>query len=244
MNADEAKEILASFRPGTEDEQDPLFAEARRFAEHDAEVAAWLKEQRAFDTAVSCKMQESSVPPMPAFSPADSAEPTWWRGKRLLALAACLFICGTLAALWYSTTSQPQTDTLASCRQDMADYLKQFPRLDLETENLSDVQKWLADSQHLHDINLPDALKKFPTIGCRALSWHGRKLSLICFMADGEIVHLVLIPKTAFPGETIQEKPQFAEVHSTTTAAWRHGDFVYLAITHAAGGEDFLRERL
>ncbi len=42
MNNHEAKQILTLFRPGTADEKDPFFDEARRLASTDPELARWL----------------------------------------------------------------------------------------------------------------------------------------------------------------------------------------------------------
>jgi len=49
MNTQEAKEILAAFRPGTDDEQDPIFAEALQMARTNSELKAWWNDSLVFD---------------------------------------------------------------------------------------------------------------------------------------------------------------------------------------------------
>ncbi len=62
MNNDEAKFILAAYRPGGQDATDPLFAEALALASRDAELKGWLETQVSFDAAVSAKLREVRAP--------------------------------------------------------------------------------------------------------------------------------------------------------------------------------------
>jgi len=41
MSKQEAREILALYRPGTADEKDPAFDQARQLAKTDPELACW-----------------------------------------------------------------------------------------------------------------------------------------------------------------------------------------------------------
>lgn len=246
MNREQTKEILSAFRPGTDDERDPMFAEALELARREPELAAWLEERQAFDTAISRRLQVSPVP-------ADLPEAiragvnrrwraTYHRREMLTALAACLVLLLTLAGLWWHRQRPQPTTQFAACRRDMVQFLQAFPRLDLETEHLADARRWLADTHHLQDVQFPTGLERFPTIGCRTIEWHGRSLALVCFVVDGEIVHFIVIPRNSIPDGPQTSEPQFARVNGTTTAAWSRGDLTYLVLTKAS--EKFLRERI
>lgn len=244
MNNEEAKAILSCFRPGTEDEHDPMFAEALAQAQNDPELSAWLKEQKAFDGAVSSKLAASSLPQnLLADIQAGVAARRSGRSRNLyLALAASVVLVGAIAAVWLNGSGSRDNSQFAACRAYLVDYLKKFPRLDLETERLSRAREWLAETHHLQQIEIPAGLEKFPTIGCRTLEWHGQKLALVCFMVDGEVVHLILIPETAIPDGPTTSQPQFARVGKMSTVAWRKGDLTYLVLSKA--GQKFLRERI
>jgi hypothetical protein len=246
MNRQQAKEILSAFRPGTEDEHDPIFADALQWAEHDPELAAWLKDQQAFDAAVSRRLGAWPAPLgllEEIRAGAKNGHKAAWRRRIFLsALAACLALSAILGALWWSRPAPSETNQFRACRRDLVAFLRTFPRLDLETANLAEARRWLADTHHLSQIDFPTRLRRFPTIGCRTLAWHGHRLALVCFMVDGEVVHLILIPRSGIGDGPPTTEPQFARIAGVTTAAWSRGDLTYLLLSNAR--EDFLRERL
>ncbi|MDE3066257.1 MAG: hypothetical protein KGJ60_01770 [Verrucomicrobiota bacterium] len=246
MNHEQAKEILSAYRPGTDDERDPVFAEALELARRDPELAAWLKDQQAFDAAVRRRLVAVRVAPelLDEIRAGVSRRyrAVYRRREFLTALAACLVLLLTVAGVWWYRQSQRPTTQFAACRRDMVQFLHQFPRLDLETENLAQARQWLADTHHLRQVQIPAGLQRFPTIGCRTIEWRGRSLALVCFVVDGEIVHFILIPRSSIPDGPQTSEPQFARVNGTTTAAWSRGDLTYLVLTKAS--EKFLRERM
>jgi len=246
MSRDQAKEILSAFRPGTEDERDPVFLEALQVAEHDSELAAWLADRQAFDSAVKRRLAASPLPPalfeQIRIGGTLRQRQARHRRQRLLALAACLVLFLTLAGLWRYRRNFTETTQFAACRSEMVRFLQQFPRLDLETANLAQAREWLADTHHLQQIQFPAGLQRFPTIGCRTLDWHGHPLGLICFMVDGEVVHFIVIRRSSIPDGPPTSEPQFARVGGDTTVAWSRGELTYLVLSKA--NEGFLRERL
>jgi len=63
MNNQEAKFILAAYRPGGQDASDPLFAEALEQVRRDPELATWFEAEQHFDAAMSEKLKGEPVPP-------------------------------------------------------------------------------------------------------------------------------------------------------------------------------------
>ena len=61
MDKARVKMLLASFRPGTDDENDPLFRQALEQLAHDAELAAWFRAEQEFDAAMIEKFREVPV---------------------------------------------------------------------------------------------------------------------------------------------------------------------------------------
>lgn len=246
MSRDQAKEILSAFRPGTEDERDPVFIEALQLAERDSELSAWLAELQGFDSAVKRQLAASPLPQgvldQLRVGVGRRQMEVRKRRRRLMALAACLVLFLTLAGLWIRHRTLTETTQFATCRRDMVRVLQRFPRLDLETATLAQARQWLADTQHLQQVEFPAGLQRFPTIGCRTLMWRGRSLALVCFMVDGEVVHFIVFQRSSVPDGAPTLVPQFARVGDTTTAAWSRGELTYLVLTKASEG--FLRGRL
>ena len=79
------------------------------------------------------------------------------------------------------------------------------------------------------DFDLSAALRDAPVHGCRVIDWHGRKVTLLCFMPNGsEHVDLFLIDCTYFRDFMPSETPQFATKDGVTTAIWCKQDKTYL----------------
>ncbi|HZT23762.1 MAG TPA: hypothetical protein VFB55_12725, partial [Verrucomicrobiae bacterium] len=228
MNHEQAKEILSAYRPGTDDERDSVFAEALELVKCDPELAAWFKDREAFDAAVRHRLEAVRIAPelLDEIRAGVSRRyrAVYRRREFLTALAACLVLLLTLVGVWWYRQSQRPTTQFVACRRDMVQFLQEFPRLDLETENLAQARQWLVDTHHLQDVQFPTGLERFPTIGCRTIEWHGQSLALVCFVADGEIVHFIVIPRNSIPDGPQTSEPQFARVNGTTTAAWSRGD--------------------
>src|SRR5204863_5690907 len=62
MTREEAKRILATYRPGDQDRLDSHFVEALQETERDAELARWFAEEREFDRAVAAHLNSVPVP--------------------------------------------------------------------------------------------------------------------------------------------------------------------------------------
>jgi hypothetical protein len=123
----------------------------------------------------------------------------------------------------------------------MASFLKEFPTLDFYSEKQADIRRWLAARENFSSVSIPPVLDRFPTIGCREFSWRGKKAVLLCFMVDGEVIHLFALPMSewkAFAGTF----PQFSKVGPHHIAAWVQEKTAYLALSR--GSEDFLRKSL
>ena len=63
MSSQEAKQILALFRPGTADEQDPVFLEARQMAKTDPQMTQWFVQHCEAYRALRQKFQAIPIPP-------------------------------------------------------------------------------------------------------------------------------------------------------------------------------------
>src|SRR6266851_8098360 len=62
MDREQAKAVLALYRPGREGEDGPELAEALAVAERDPEVARWLEERSAVYRAIKAKFKAIEIP--------------------------------------------------------------------------------------------------------------------------------------------------------------------------------------
>ena len=243
MTKHEAKIILHACRASGGDENDPTIAAALEYARNDPDLRAWFDEWQALDRSIATKLKATPLPDglLEQVRGGAAARAAQRRSRFLppLALAACLALLGVLVAFWMGRPVVKESgEPLASLRNDMAAFLNEFPPLDLETDRLAEVREWLAEQHPQTTIDFPGNLQVFPTLGCRTVSWRGIDLALVCFVADGEVIHLLMVPVDALPDVAGGSDPLFASAGRFRTATWTSGDTRYLALT--PGGEEVL----
>jgi hypothetical protein len=241
MNSEEAKVLLHAYHFDAEDLDDPRMVEALEQTRRDPELLAWFNQQRALDAAVRDKLQQVRVPVGLAERIVAGRKARFHPGRHRslvpLALAASLvFLISLGVVLW--RPGLPTTE-FAALQADMAGFLVQFPKLDLATDQWPEMQRWLNQKPALARAGIPVAVQKYPGLGCREVTWRGQRLMLVCFAAQGEIVHLFVVPKANLPDAPNTSAPAFARVKGWSTASWTQDQIAYLALTK--GNQAFLR---
>jgi hypothetical protein len=243
MNNEQAKFILQAYRPGGEDAQDPQFQEALEQARRDPELARWFANERAIDARISGKLKAAVNAPanLKAMLLAQSkiVRPTaWWRQPAWLAMsaAACLALLVTISVLWLKPKSLP---LMTEYRGAMAQLVgSKLDHLDLMSHDVTEVRRWLTQTNAHGDFVLPAGLDGKPSLGCRLLDWQGHRVSLICFeLANRQMAHLIVIDRSAF-GDASNDSPQFAQLGEVATVSWSHGDKTYLVASKGASERD------
>jgi len=59
--------------------------------------------------------------------------------------------------------------------------LREYPAMDLETNDLDRIRKVSGPTARVGDNLLPAALEKASPTGCAALTWHEKPVAMICF---------------------------------------------------------------
>ncbi len=208
MNHEEAKFILRAYRPGGQDADDPQFAEALAHARRDPELARWLAEQAALDTAIGGKLQSLPVPAdlkASILAGRKVIRPMPWWGRRLhpAAVAAALAVTfTTIGFLALREPAEPRAD-FQRFSQDLTDYLgkgygllpknahlatedagyfgSQVYRMNYRSPSLYDIRRWLAENGGHGDFTSPGGLKHPLNLGCGVMEWRGRRITLIAF---------------------------------------------------------------
>ena len=231
MNLEAARKILSAYRPGTNDEKDPLFAEALALARRDASLSAWLAASLAFDQSVRAELARVPAPTdlrdtilarRKIIRPAP-----WWNphlSARQMAAAAAVLIALSVAALW----ANQRPPAFAEFRQEMgtaswgAD-----PHVQAPAENLQDVRAFLATQGVATNFAVPPVLAQSRVRGCTLVAWRGQKVPVLCFNPEGKHLHLVVVDRTQFP-DAPTETPETDRSGSARTASWSKDEHSYI----------------
>ncbi len=229
--------VLAACRPNGADATDARLAEALALVERDAALREWFAAEQAMDRAIAAKLKAAPLPEdLLECVRAGTRVRRAGKPRRLLfglAMAASFALLGFIAVLWWKRTPSAPAGSFAAYRMSMAQFLREFPKLDITTDRLPVVREWLHRQHPLTQADLPKVLERFPSLGCRTVEWEGRKLALVCFMVEGQVVHLFVLPRALFPDANVNATPQLAKVGPQSTASWSNSENLYLLVTHA-----------
>jgi hypothetical protein len=243
MNREEARQKLAMFRSDEHDRSDPFFADALEFAASDPELKEWLAREQEFDRLFAEKVNTISSPAglrerigAGSRRPSDHRELWWWR-RAALAAAAIIVV-----ALIFSSQRHRRA-ALDDFRSEMVSFIKLTPPLEVESADLDRIEKWAANAEAPQppESAIPAGLKALAPAGCRVLSFHGYKVTLICFKrGNGKLAHLLVVDRAALPGLPDKRSPAFEPEGDWMTAAWQNDRYAYVV---AAQGNRGLLDR-
>ena len=244
MNNEEARKILAVYRPGGHDADDPFFADAKRAALEDPELGAWFAEEQNFDRAFASRIAEAAVPVglKTRILAAASNPPQRRFPLRSIGLAAAAILLLAAVFTFWQMRSQ-RLAMLDHFRGEMISFVKLSPPLEFKADELEEVKEWLTDREAPAKVSVPPNLARLDPVGCRVLSFRGRKVTLICFRRDdGRIAHLLIVDRSRLPGLPERSDAMLAPEGEWMTAAWSEGEHSYLLA--AQGDRDLLKRFL
>jgi len=228
MDRREVRSILSLHR-ANEPVNNERFAQAKELAAKDPELARWWVEDQEVDDAIATQLASVPVPADLKARLMSRAKPLAspqfrWRRPALLG-AAAIVVLAVLFAL--SKGPFKPAPSLADYRAEMVRFFSVWQPLDLETNNLTDINKFLAKSGAPSGFDIPQPLRDLEPIGCTKLRFRGEDVAVICFKrANGKVAHLFVINRKAIHG--VGPSPNFANQGNWATAAWVKGDRDYL----------------
>jgi hypothetical protein len=251
VNNREAKTILALFRPGSADAEDPSFHQARQLANTDPELARWFDAHCQTYLLLRRKFQAIPIPPglkEQILSERKIHRPLFQRYWRpLLAMAAVVaFLVGIDFGFG---PFHGKTDRYAAYRKRMIESALRGYYMDVVTTDPVRIRDFLKADHAPADFPLPAGLQTAALVGCAVSSWQGNPVSMICFksgrpLPPGDQSDLWLfvagrqtLAKASAPGALV-----FARVNKATTASWSDDHNNYLLAV--VGDEAFLRKYL
>jgi hypothetical protein len=253
VTAQQAKEILMAYRPWAADADDSEVAAALALCRGDAELAKWLAEHGARQSALRDRFTAIPVPEglrQQILSEFKSRVPLpWWRRPVSVAILACLVIVIAGVSIW-TTVTPPRGEDLSfnGYRNRMVRTALRAYGMDLETNDVGQIRAYLAQNQAPADYVLPRGLEQTPTVGCGVLSWQNKRVAMVCFRTGKPLepgaksdLFLFVIDKNNLGPQSPSQALEFAGVSELVTASWSAGEKIYLL---AAYDEAELRKRL
>jgi len=227
MDSDEAKRILARYRPGDTDSPDPRMAQALKLAREDPQLAAWFGQHCA--AHVKLPVEPEAVAPPVLKGHSDTAAGRFLLMNRpVIIMVVVASVALLAAALWVHVNSLPQ-NSFDSYRDRMARLVQRsYPMKTAATDQVQIRNYFLANQGAAH-FSLPRNLEKLPGAGAAVFTWHSQPVSLLGLDAGGGTnLYLFLIKQSAFVKASIPGQPQFISVGRLMTASWTVGDTIYL----------------
>jgi hypothetical protein len=242
MTRREAQQVLALYRPGSADAQDPEVALALAQAQHDPELRGWFEAHCALQQTLRRKFRElplSTTLREEILKERKLVRPSlgWQRPSWLAAAAAILLLAGLAVFLF-----EPRgVERFADYRARMVSAaLRQYDsRMDIMTNDMTQVRRYMAAQGAPADYTLTRGLEQLALTGGGRLRWHGHAVSMVCFdRGDQQMLYLFVLPQEAVP-DPPSSAPQVVRVNKLLTASWSRGGHTYVL----AGPEEAEFER-
>ena len=198
MNSEEARKILELYRLENPDAADPQVAEALEFMRDDPELRRWFEQSCAFHAALREKFKAIPVPA--GLKEAIVARnniiyPAWWQKPVWFAAAAVLVLFFSLAILWVQPRAK---DRFSDYRARMVRTALRQYRMEIVTNDLNEVRRFLEQRGAPSDYALPPGLEKLALTGGASLKWRGNPVSMVCFdRGDRQMLFLFVMDRSA-----------------------------------------------
>ena len=233
MTPQQAKEILLLYRPGVAVVEDPDMTAALDLARQDPELGRWFEQHRAFQQQVRQKLNDIEVPAhfktsllaRHAVPPPIITLPVWWRRPVALAAAAAILFLLGITAFWL----QPRSANRFAHFQDrmVRTAIREY-RMDLVTNDMQQVRRFLADHGAPANYDVPQGLDKLQLTGTGFLRWRSNPVAMVCFnRGDNQMLFLFVMNRSALP-DPPGETPEVGRTADLVTASWSRGDKVYV----------------
>ena len=238
MKNQEAKFILAAYRPNGGDAGDAAFASALEHAEHDPELRAWFENQRKFDAVLSAKLE--AIPPPAGLREAIlagarlSATPAkrrGWRNPLWLAAAAALVLTTILGVTLRQGAARPSGAELAAfALRDLAHSHEEHVG---HPPELAEVQAQLVQASVPLTSHLKLDLDQLSKRNCRAISIGGRRVFEVCFQREGTWYHVYVGRRGDFAPGAFDPRALLKIQGDYASTTWADAEHVYALVTRA-----------
>jgi hypothetical protein len=257
MTRQKAKAILEMYRAGGQDAADPEFLQALDWMERDPELTEWFVRQQEFDSVMVASIKDIPVPDqlrasLLAQGPAAAVSSIWERMADRVRRIFNFTIIPERAVLnsslwrrWSVRTSAVTIVTLAAFVLAMlasyqpggyASYLNDVVaaswddthHVDLRTNDLATVRKWLMNQGVDSAFAVPPALQQARLHGARVFHWNKRPVAFLCYLDGPQHMHFLVSDVVDVADAPSPDALLTLECHRWTTYSWIQGGKAYV----------------
>ncbi|RME89671.1 MAG: hypothetical protein D6766_14450 [Verrucomicrobia bacterium] len=222
--------LLQARRPGGQDDEDPMVADALEAAQEEEAVRHWLAAEQKFDLEISRRLAEVQPPAellerllaQRVVAPGSFREqlPAW------IGLAASVVLLVYVALNW--RTDLPVADFAAFRAEIVPETVRVQPHLEVLDNDLAALGRALTERGAPAPGRLPEALERIKPTGCRVIDWNDRKVSMLCYR-DGPLeLHLLVVERRGFLGAPEGDLTLPVQAGPWAVAAWVDEERIYL----------------
>lgn len=259
MNSEEAKFTLQSYRPGTEDDKDPVFQEALAMLQKDPELADWYDQNSNFDAEIRAKLSEIDPPEdLPATilagmraSASHAAEQateeaqetttvattqrSFWLRPETLSIAAIFVIlfvwADPLSMRGFRAEPGAAAPHVPTVLAHLTDHYETFPGFERVSSDIDDLRAYFHENKIHSPKYIPSSLAENTPIGCLSIDVDGNAVGMICFRDGLDVMHLYTVPTEAFPDQMPSTEPTLVEDRGRSYKMWKQDEQVYVLAT-------------
>jgi hypothetical protein len=239
MTALEARRVLELHRPWCGGEPDAETRTALALAKGDAELGRWYEGHCRFQEAIRRGLREVAVPAGLAGRVLGARRVVrpmawWWKPGSVAMLAAGLVLLLGLGTVWWWRPAAG--DRFENFRTRMVRTALRQYRMDIMTNDMGEVRRFLAGQGAPADYAVPAGLGRLKLTGGGRLAWRGEKVSMVCFdRGDGQMLFLFVLNRGALK-DPPPESMALASLNRMTTLSWTRGNQAYLLAGPAEPG--------
>jgi hypothetical protein len=231
VTSEEAKRILAFYRPGDTETSDSRMSEALAQARKDPKLATWFGQHCAElaqlpPQAPVFKPEQvvKTLPPPP--KPAVEGPVVKPASKRRLAVTILLVLAIAGIVIWHMTPSPPE-NSLTSYRDRMARLVQRSYPMKIAVTDPAQLRDYFRTN--LADFPMPKGLEKFPARGAAVFTWHSQPVALMGLDAGQNTgLYLFAIKRSVFPNPPRGGTTDFLQVGNLMTAMWVSTNNAYI----------------
>lgn len=232
MNRREIQSILMMHRPDRPG-SDKRTEEALEQAKHDAELCHWLEGQQEFHKNATESLRGIPVPGRLRESllrRGKIIKVAWWRQRTVWAAAAAVTLLATFLIIEFKPPAEAPFSTYRS--RMVRAVLRQYT-MDVVTNDMQVIQRFLAQREAPSDYILPPALAKLPPTGAGVLSWQGRRVSMVCLNGGKQGTLFLFVADSNSVARAPSGPPTLEQVSTLGTVSWQQNGKLYVLAGHA-----------
>jgi len=248
VNSERAKEILLLYRRDGPEANDPEVSEALEQVKRDPELREWFDDHCERQSLIREHLKGIRVPESLKERILTEAAKRqvldWWQRPIPSWAAAAAVVLLASVFFFFLQERTPDEKTFTAFRNRMVGQTQRmYPDMDMVTNDLVEIRRYLAARQWPADYILPQPLQKLAGIGCAALQWRSNKVSLVC-LTSGSTSNLFLfvIDGSALSDPPPSGQPEFLRIGRLMSASWSQDGKTY--ILAGPGDEEFVRKYL